>query len=195
MRILASHLTLVLFAHPIFARLLHSLPEDTYAFPKFRVAFLNSLPVLNDTAQRWLRDGLHGGELEFLDHPPKFSPYSPPFDRKGIESGQVQDEAHSTDVSLVKPGFSGKIICQPHSQDSAPSSNFTLELLKLGPRDSYVCLIPKPLDNIPSSSAEEQPDVELTPARSWDLLKPLTGSCLYVCNHRRRRDRFLAACY
>ena len=51
------------------ARLLHSLPEDTYAFPKFCVAFLNSLPVLNATAERWLKEGLLGGELEFLDKP------------------------------------------------------------------------------------------------------------------------------
>lgn len=54
---------------PASARLLHSLPEDTYAFPKFRVAFLNSLPVLNETAERWLKEGLPGGELEFLDKP------------------------------------------------------------------------------------------------------------------------------
>ena len=51
------------------ARLLHSLPEDPFAFPKFRVAFLNSLPVLNETAERWLKEGLPGGELEFLDKP------------------------------------------------------------------------------------------------------------------------------
>lgn len=48
------------------ARLLHSLPEDTFAFPKYRVTFFNGLPVLNETAQRWLRDGLPGGEMEFL---------------------------------------------------------------------------------------------------------------------------------
>lgn len=49
-------------------RLLH-LPLDTYAFPKYRVNFLNALPVRNDTAQRWLQDGLRGGEPEFLDQP------------------------------------------------------------------------------------------------------------------------------
>ena len=54
---------------PAAARQLHSLPEDTYAFPKFRVSFLNSLPVLNETAERWLKEGLPGGELEFLDKP------------------------------------------------------------------------------------------------------------------------------
>lgn len=51
------------------ARLLHSLPEDTYAFPKFKVAFLNHLPLLNETAERWLKEGLQGGELEFMDQP------------------------------------------------------------------------------------------------------------------------------
>ena len=52
------------------ARLHNSLvPEDPYAFPKYRVAFLNGLPVLNDTARRWLEHGLRGGELEFLDQP------------------------------------------------------------------------------------------------------------------------------
>lgn len=49
-----------------FARLLYSGPEDLYAFPKYRVTFLNDLPVLNETAQRWIQHGLHGGEQEFL---------------------------------------------------------------------------------------------------------------------------------
>lgn len=52
--------------------------------------------------------------------------------------------------------------------------------MKLGPKDSYVCLIPKALENIPSPLVEEQPDAELTPARSWALLEPLTGTCIYV---------------
>lgn len=52
--------------------------------------------------------------------------------------------------------------------------------MKLGPKDSYVCLIPKALENISSPLAEEQPDAELTPARSWALLEPLTGTCIYV---------------
>ena len=67
MRILLSILSLLATAHT--ARFLHSIPEDTYAFPKFRVSFLNSLPLINETAQRWLKEGLPGGELEFLDQP------------------------------------------------------------------------------------------------------------------------------
>lgn len=48
---------------------LHSLPEDPHAFPKFKVTFLNNLPVLNETAQKWLSQGIPGGELEFLNQP------------------------------------------------------------------------------------------------------------------------------
>lgn len=79
------------------ARLLQSLPEDTYAFPKYRVTYLNGLPLLKDTAERWLRDGLRGGESEFLDQPWKdaFSEASP--SRKSIESSdsQVADQVCS----------------------------------------------------------------------------------------------------
>ena len=58
------------------ARLHHSrVPEDPYAFPKYRVSFLNGLPVLNETAQRWLQEGLRGGEPEFLDQPWSESPW------------------------------------------------------------------------------------------------------------------------
>ena len=51
------------------ARLLYSGPEDIYAFPKYRVTFLNDLPVANETAQRWIQNGLRGGEQEFLGEP------------------------------------------------------------------------------------------------------------------------------
>lgn len=73
------------------ARLHHLVPEDPYAFPKYRVAFLNGLPLLNDTAQRWLQNGLDGGELEFLDQPWREDAQwrIPPV--KGIEGGSQQD--------------------------------------------------------------------------------------------------------
>lgn len=62
--------TLAAFAIPLIAlgraRLLYSGPEDLYAFPKYRVTFLNEFPVVNETAQRWIQDGLRGGEQEFL---------------------------------------------------------------------------------------------------------------------------------
>jgi len=112
------------------ARLLHSLPEDTYAFPKYNVLFLNNLPLLNHTAHHWLHN------------PPSLSEFL------GLESG-----------------------------DTSQSSQ--LELLKMG-RDSYLCLIPEPL-HLPPPPEEVQDESALTPAHSWSLLQPLTGTCLYVC--------------
>ena len=47
----------------------HLLPEDPDAFPKYSVLFHNGYPVLNDTAQKWLQEGLRGGEYEFLGQP------------------------------------------------------------------------------------------------------------------------------
>ena len=62
------------------------LPEDIFAFPKYRVTYLNALPLFKDTADRWLRHGLRGGEPEFLDQPwqDPFTESSP--SPKGIES-------------------------------------------------------------------------------------------------------------
>lgn len=64
------------------------IPEDPHAFPKYDVTFLNGLPVLNETAERWLRDGLPGGLLEFLEEPwmPDNSPWSK---LKGIDPTEV----------------------------------------------------------------------------------------------------------
>lgn len=58
------------------------------------------------------------------------------------------------------------------------AEDYALEYLKMGP-DEYLCLIPKPLEPPPP---EEEPEDEITPARSWSLLLPLTGTCLYVCD-------------
>ena len=66
------------------AGLFHSLADDLYAFPKFKVTFLNGLPLLNETAGRWLREGLRGGEAEFLDHP---TPWREPSPFKHIDTG------------------------------------------------------------------------------------------------------------
>lgn len=84
-------LSLGLALHVATARLLHSLPEDTYAFPKYRVTFLNGLPVLKDTAEQWLQDGLRGGESEFLDQPWKEGSASTHTSLKGIGSGDSQE--------------------------------------------------------------------------------------------------------
>ncbi|TFK76535.1 hypothetical protein BDN72DRAFT_954258 [Pluteus cervinus] len=136
------------------ARFLHSLPDDPHAFPKYRVSFLNRLPVANQTAERWLAEGLAGGEQQFLERP-----WNPSF--KGIEGADpFRDPASSSEASSsVQPAY-------------------TLERMKLGPNDSFLCLIPKPLD-IPHLPLDEEPEAEITPARSWSLLQPLTGSCLY----------------
>ena len=82
------------------ARLLHSVPEDPYSFPKFRVAFLNGLPVLNETAQRWLNEGLRGGELEFLDQP--WKDHTTPSHLKEIGTGD-EPASFSSDVCLRVP--------------------------------------------------------------------------------------------
>ena len=79
------------------ARLLHSLPEDTYAFPKYRVAFLNGLPVLRETAERWLRDGLRGGEPEFLDQTWEQGNLRAPASLKGIGNGEAGEVCTSVE--------------------------------------------------------------------------------------------------
>lgn len=68
------------------ARISHTLPEDPYAFPKYRVTYLNGLPLLKDTADRWLQDGLKGGEAEFLNNDWRAS-------FKGIGSGGQEADA------------------------------------------------------------------------------------------------------
>jgi len=84
------------------ARLLYSGPEDLYAFPKQRVTFLNNLPVNNETAQRWLQDGLRGGEREFLndvwDDPAWYSQAV----YKGIGSSQL-DKSNDASQTCTSP--------------------------------------------------------------------------------------------
>jgi len=77
--------SLLLFPPLALGYLFHSLPDDLYAFPKYRVTFLNGLPLLNETAERWLREGLRGGESEFLDHP---TPWQEPSPFKHIDAGE-----------------------------------------------------------------------------------------------------------
>ena len=79
----------------ISARLLHSLPEDIYAFPKYSVEFLNGIPVLNETAHKWLRLGLQGGELEFMDQPWQDS------SAKEIDSGDSDPVPTSSPVVCI----------------------------------------------------------------------------------------------
>ena len=78
-------LLLLLYPHFASSHLFHSLPDDLYSFPKHRVTFLNGLPLLNETAERWLREGLRGGEAEFLDNP---TPWQEPSPFKHIDAGE-----------------------------------------------------------------------------------------------------------
>lgn len=163
------------------ARLHHSLvPEDPYAFPKYRVTFLNGQPLLNETAERWLRDGLHGGESEFLDQPWKDPGLRTP-QFKGIEGVEDKENAPVSAVCTVILTLDTRRInsCISTQPASSPASNYTLERMKLGPRDSYLCLIPPPSED-GSSSVMDEPQTDVTPVHSWSLLQPLTGTCLYV---------------
>ncbi|KAL1745634.1 hypothetical protein HDZ31DRAFT_81812 [Schizophyllum fasciatum] len=141
------------------ARLLHSLPEDPHAFPKFRVSFMNGLPLAKDTAERWLREGLRGGELEFADQP-------------------WHDEGGSWREGSKRKEIGGGQADEASSELHQPDANHTLEYMRMGP-ESYLCYVPRPLDYAPPN-ADDGSDAELTPARSWQLLQPLTGTCLYV---------------
>jgi hypothetical protein len=106
------YLLLSLFLLPPFvpASLIHSLPDDLYAFPKYGVTFLNGLPLLNETAERWLREGLRGGEPEFLDHP---TPWREPSPFRHIDAGD------GTAVGLLMPS----IVAHTLPTQSRPPSN------------------------------------------------------------------------
>ncbi|KAI3610379.1 misfolded glycoproteins degradation protein [Moniliophthora roreri] len=153
-------LLLQAFLRPLSARTILSLPEDTYAFPKYKVAFLNNLPVLNETAHRWITEGLQGGEAEFLE--------------------QSWDMDSSESIPNLKEIDSGESVSPTAPKSKATS--YSLEHMRMGPRDSYLCYIPAPLDLPPPSSEENehtQPD-EVTTAHSWSLLQELSGICLYA---------------
>ncbi|KAI0306519.1 hypothetical protein B0F90DRAFT_1690540 [Multifurca ochricompacta] len=144
--------SLILFGHQlVLSHLLHSLPDDLYAFPKYRITFLNGLPLLNETAERWLREGLRGGEAEFFDHP---TPWHDRFPFKHIDAGEGTNQA----VIEYIP-------------------DYTIELMKMGPRDTYICFIPP--SSKQGSPHPEETITEVTASRSWLLLQPLDGTCLY----------------
>ncbi|KAI0273690.1 hypothetical protein BC834DRAFT_855073 [Gloeopeniophorella convolvens] len=132
------------------SRLLHSLPDDPFAFPKYTVSFLNGLPVLNETAERWLREGLRGGEAEFLDQP---TPWKEPSVVMHIDAGDGTTAAAQTTAA------------------------YTLEVMKMGLRDTYLCLIPPYIEQ--ELPPPEEPTTEVTVSHSWSLLQPLDGSCIY----------------
>ncbi|KAK1232005.1 Protein OS-9 [Marasmius sp. AFHP31] len=155
---LPSLLLLLLPSSLVLGRSYQSLPPDTYAFPKYKVAFLSNLPVLNETAQKWLKDGLQGGELEFLDQPWGVS---------SEQSSQIFKEIGTGDSAPVAPN---------------PKPTYSLEHMKMGPRDSYLCFIPAPLDLPPPPVEDDTDDEVTTTTHSWSLLQPLAGHCLYEGN-------------
>ncbi|KDQ60729.1 hypothetical protein JAAARDRAFT_560164 [Jaapia argillacea MUCL 33604] len=149
---------LAYLALQVTARLLHSVPEDPFASPKYRITFLNGLPVLHDTAQKWLERGLTGGELEFLEQP-------------------WRDEAQHREAAWKEIGSGDEQVPLSTSEPSSQITSHSLELMKIGPRISYLCLIPPPLDT-PTPPVEE-PQQDPTPVHSWSLLQALSGTCLY----------------
>ncbi|EJD53067.1 hypothetical protein AURDEDRAFT_110849 [Auricularia subglabra TFB-10046 SS5] len=119
--------------------------QDVDAFPKYAVSFLNALPVPNATAEGWLRDGLPGGESEFLDAAP-------------VPAANVQQRIEGGDA-------------QPAAE---PATH--VQFMKFGSAASYVCLIPAPRP-LPHASEELEPAP--APSKTWELLQPLSGKCLY----------------
>ncbi|KAH8117337.1 hypothetical protein DFH11DRAFT_1541625 [Phellopilus nigrolimitatus] len=144
------------------ARAHWSLAEDLYAFPKYRVTFLNGLPVLNDTAERWLKVGLKGGEPEFLDQS-WHEPSQESSERlKGIESGDGDGESSEAPEDTSR---------------AHQSPRYQLQRLKMAGKNSYLCMIPPPIES--HTKPIEEPQIEGNPAQSWSLLQPLSSSCIY----------------
>ncbi|KAH7914997.1 hypothetical protein BJ138DRAFT_1098249 [Hygrophoropsis aurantiaca] len=140
-------------------RLLYTGPEDLYAFPKHRVTFLNNLPVQNETAERWLHEGLRGGEQEFLDQPWQETSWYSHAMRKEIGSSESQES-----LGPSKPIH--------HEQ-----SGYTLEHMKMSEKNRFICLIPPARETTPPTPEHVDPDTAL--GHSWSLLQPLSGRCLY----------------
>jgi protein OS-9 len=144
------------------ARGFQSIPEDPAAFPKFRVSYLNGLPILNSTAEIWLAEGLRGGEAEFLEQPweEHDQQWARAPERKEIGAGE--DAQHVLDASMT--------------------SGYRLEHMKLGPTLDFLCLIPPPLQPAEPDPSEVDAEETIDPIHAWSLLQPLQGGCLYVRN-------------
>ncbi|KAG8906265.1 Protein OS-9 [Tulasnella sp. 403] len=151
------------------AKLLQHSPEDTYAFPKYRVNFLNNHPVASDIAQVWLSDGLKDGVREFMGS--YHSMYEN--DWPQLEASHTSTNTEPSKVRIydtVIYDWHGLITCDskvPHAK---------LTRIKLGSKRSYVCLVPPALEVAPREYEEPQPS---DPAKSWQLLHPLSGRCIY----------------
>ena len=62
--------------------------------------------------------------------------------------------------------------------DSVPGH--AIDLMKMGPHDTYLCFTPPSIKQGPPPP--EETITEVTASRSWSLLQPLDGTCLYVCD-------------
>ncbi|OAX43539.1 hypothetical protein K503DRAFT_765756 [Rhizopogon vinicolor AM-OR11-026] len=144
------------------ARLLYSGPEDIYAFPKHRVTFLNNLPVHNETVERWLRDGLRGGEREFLNDVWDEPVWHSQAVYKGIGSSELEKLNDASQIS------------HPPIPEN---SGYMLKPMKMGSDNEFICLIPPSRDTpVP---AQENIDHDAILSNGWSLLEPLSGKCLY----------------
>jgi hypothetical protein len=81
-------------------------------------------------------------------------------------------------LSLVSVHLTLVLVFKYLNQFPSDPNPPSLEFMKIGPRYSYLCLIPQPPTNPPPP--DDEPDTQLTPVRSWSLLQPLSGTCLYV---------------
>lgn len=80
---------------------------------------------------------------------------------------------------LISYHLSSLIYHLPQKQTSAGSvPDYTIQPMKMGPRDTYLCFIPPSIEQV--SPPPEETITEVTPSHSWSLLQPLDGSCLYV---------------
>lgn len=140
-------------------------PEDIHAWPKYKVSFLNGLPVLNHTAQHWLQDGLRGGEKEFLGLEWTTDSQSVPSSLKSIDAGDNQLPMGTTPLADVNPA----------NPSATPSPK--LQHMRLDPSNEFLCLILPPPEIPPYTDDTLQPPV---PTRTWELLQPLQDTCLYV---------------
>ncbi|CAE6425996.1 unnamed protein product [Rhizoctonia solani] len=131
-----------------------SLPEDIYAYPKYSIGFLNGLPLPNVTAQHWLAQGLKGGEKEFLEQP-------------------WDQNSHGTS----RPQITGGETINSDGPANSHAASHRLERMRLGPGKEYLCLVPPPDQGNPSFEDSAPPPSH--PSKTWNLLQPLTGKCLY----------------
>jgi protein OS-9 len=149
-----SLFSLLFWAAESYALRSSTIPEDVYAFPKYKIHFLNGRPLLNLTAQRWLHDGLTS-EDEFLGVTK--SPPSSSLSPKEIASSQ----------DALAP-----------AADSLPSSITAplLQQMRLGAVEYLCLLLPPPQIPVPLEDSQQAPQ----PMHTWELLQPLEGTCLYV---------------